>query len=92
MTPAGYMAKRVVTKPTWLGAPNVLDVYSVSCCVSEDFADYIPHWKHNGYWLFDSPKLIRVVSQEEGTDLTGTRLFYYEVYEYEFDGAKWNSF
>lgn len=57
--------------------------------MSADFADYIEYWKHNGHWLFDSPKVIRQVAIEEGVDLTETSLFYYEVYEQEFDGEVW---
>jgi hypothetical protein len=60
MLPAGYMAKRVRKRPDWLAATQVIDIYSVSSCHSENFADYIPYWKHNGYWFFDSPKLARL--------------------------------
>lgn len=86
------MAKRVVVNPKWLVAPGVVDVYSVSCCVSEDFDDYIHYWKHNGYWLFDSAELIRDVAMEGSASLEGTNLFYYEIYEKEFDGKVWNVF
>lgn len=69
-----------------------MDVYSVSGCISEDFADYIPYWKHNGYWLFDSPELIGTVARENSVPLEGTSLFYYEVYEAEFDGRSWSPY
>jgi len=49
MVPAGGMAKRVVARPDWLHAERVSSIYSVSGCISEDFADYINFWKHNGY-------------------------------------------
>ncbi len=49
------MAKRV-QKPKGFQIHGIDDVYSVSDCVNEDFADYIKYWKHNGYWLFDSPR------------------------------------
>lgn len=88
LIPAGYMAKRVVTKPDWLKANGVEDIYSVSGCISKDFADYIKFWKHNGYWLFDSPEVIAQVAREHAIDLTGTTMFYYEVYAQEFDDAK----
>lgn len=65
------------------------DVYSVSGCVNKDFADYIPYWKHNGYWLFDSPEIIEALAQDNRIALKGTSLFYYEVYEKEFDGKNW---
>jgi hypothetical protein len=85
MIPVGYMAKRVSGRPDWLDAPQVVDIYSVSDCISDDFADYINYWKHNGYWFFDSPEIIQQLALENSIDLTGTRLFYYEVYELEFD-------
>jgi hypothetical protein len=71
---------------------TVADVYSVGCCVNEYFADYINFWKHNGFWLFDSPQIIRSVANENSVDLTGTLLFYYGVYEKEFDGKAWAQF
>ena len=92
MIPVGYMAKRVCGKLDWLQAPQVLDVYSVSPCISEDFADFINYWKHNGYWLFDSPEIIRNVAQANAISLDGTALFYYEVFENEFLDGKWKAF
>jgi hypothetical protein len=88
MLPAGYMAKRVVRKPDWLKASGVEDIYSVSGCISKGFADHITFWKHNGYWLFDSPEVIEQVAREQSIDLAGTTMFYYEVYAQEFDDAK----
>ena len=87
MIPAGYMAKRVVRKPDWLKANGVDDIYSVSGCISKNFAEYIEFWKHNGYWLFDSLDVIEQVAREQSIDLTGTTMFYYEVHEQEFDDA-----
>jgi len=94
MIPAGYMAKRVRSRPEWIKAEHVIDVYSVSNCVSKDFADFIRYWKHNDYWFFDSPDTIRQLSDAESIDLTGTSLFYYEVHELEFDetDGQWISF
>ncbi len=73
-------------------APQVVDIYSVSGCISENFADYIPYWKHNGYWLFDSPTIIRNVARENLIQLDETSLFYYEVHEREFNGKEWQAF
>ena len=92
MIPVGYLAKRSCKKPEALKLPNVVDVYSVGSCVNDDFADYIDYWKHNGYWLFDSPEIIRAVARENSIDLQGAMLFYYEVYELEFTGEIWRSF
>ena len=94
MIPVGYMAKRVVVRPDWLKAERVYDIYSVSGCVSEDFADYFNFWKHNGYCFFDSPRIVQWLAQQNTIDLTGTKLFYYEVYDREFDetGGQWVTF
>jgi hypothetical protein len=91
MIPVGYMVKRVYKRPDWFKAPQVVDIFSVSSCISEDFADYISYWKHNGYWFFDSPQIIKAVADEKSIQLEGTSLFYYEVYELEFDGERWVS-
>jgi hypothetical protein len=94
MIPAGYMLKRVVPKPEFIKAEQVFDIYSVSSCMSSDFADYIPAWMHNGFWFFDSPAIIEKTAVENSIDLSGTKLFYYELYEFEYDEVvqKWSSF
>ncbi|PSN20181.1 hypothetical protein C7271_03475 [filamentous cyanobacterium CCP5] len=94
MIPAGYMAKRVCPCPDWLQVGTVVDIYSVSPCLSVDFAHYIPYWRHNGYWFFNSPETIRTLAEDHSIDLTGTQLFYYEVYEREYDpvSARWQHF
>ena len=55
------------------------------------FDDYVDYWKHNGFWLFDSPEIIHNLAQENSINLAGTMLFYYEVYEKEFDGEACDS-
>lgn len=92
MIAAGYLAKRVCKLPDWLRPSNVIDIYSVSGCVSEDFGDYVNLWKHNGYWMFDSPEIIETIAKENSIALEDTSLFYYEVYEKEFDGESWQVF
>jgi hypothetical protein len=92
MIPVGYMAKRVCTKPVWLEAGQVVDIYSISNCISEAFADYIDYWKHNGYLFFDSPEIIKDLAKENSIPLEGTSLFYYEVHETEFDGERWHPY
>lgn len=88
------MYKRVVRRPEWLKAAAVADVYSLSGCISEHFADYINHWRHNGYWLFNSPDIMEAIAREENLDLSGTTLFYYEAYKFEFDEItrEWTAF
>lgn len=71
----------------------VNDVFSISSCISADFFDYFNEWKHNGCWLFDSPGTMREIAAKNNIDLTDMTLFYYEVYENEFDdtSASWKS-
>jgi hypothetical protein len=87
MIPVGYMAKRIPKeRPDWLQAPEVIDVYSVSDCVNESLAEYANGWKHNGFWMFDSPADIKTTAIANQIDLHGSALFFYEAYEAEFDG------
>ena len=94
MIPVGYTAKKVVSRPDWLEVPLVQDIYSVSNCVSKNFLDYIPFWRHNGYWLFDNPDIIRDLARENNVSLEEHIFFYYEAYEKEFDEERmqWQSF
>jgi len=94
MTPAGYIAKKIHTSTDWLNNSAVADIWSVSNCMSEAFCDYIPHWQHNGYWLFDTPDAIRGLANGEGIELSGHRMFYYEIYakQYNEDTNSWEIF
>lgn len=91
MIPVGYTAKQVVSRPEWLQAEQVVDIYSVSTCLSKDFTGGSGWWEVNGYWFFDSPALIQQAAHENEIALDGMSLFYYESYEREFDGIqnKW---
>ena len=92
MLPVGYLAKRVAPKPDFLKAPQIVDIYSVSACISDDFTDYIQYWKHNGYWLFDSPQIMRRLAEEHAICLDGISFFYYEAFELEFHDRSWRGF
>jgi hypothetical protein len=85
MIPAGFMAKQVSRKPAWLSAPAVEAIYSVSYCISKAFCDYIPYWKHNGYWLFNDIPTLQQVAVQAAVDLEHYKLFYYEVHDHQFD-------
>ena len=94
MIPVGYIAKRVEKSADWLSAPNLSDINSVSVCISDGYADFIDHWRHNAYWLFDNPEIIRQIAVQNSIHLDATQLFYYTVHEYQFNqSAKaWESF
>ncbi|KPK35355.1 MAG: hypothetical protein AMJ66_01435 [Betaproteobacteria bacterium SG8_40] len=94
MTPAGYLAKNIRTEAGWLENDVVEDIWSVSACLSPAFCDFVPYWRHNGYWLFDSPAVIGEIAAEEGVDLSGMRMFYYEVHgeQFDCDAGTWSVF
>lgn len=94
MIPAGYMYKKTVPPPGWVIGANVVDVYSVSNCVSDDFADYINYWKHNGYRFFDSPQIIEALSADLNISLDGLTLFFYRLYPFQWNSMskQWENF
>lgn len=94
MRPAGYLLKCVEAQPTWLKNKQVERIFSVCGCCSEDFADYIAHWKHNGHWLFNVPEDMNEIMETEGVSRSGLTLFYYEIHEAEFDEVEctWSTF
>lgn len=94
MIPVGYMLKNVAQRPGWLEANSVADIYSISACISSNFADFIKFWKHNGYWFFNSPQEIRELAESEQIDVSGMTMFYYEAYDKEYDAEskEWSHF
>lgn len=95
MIPLGYMLKSVASPaPHWMGSPGVTAVHSLSGCVSSDFAEYIPLWKHNGWWLFDTPGAVKDAAAELGVATDGLSLFYYEAFDQQYDDDKksWQPF
>jgi len=91
MTPMGYMAKKLEMAgalENFNAPPHVEDVCSVSNCISKDFCDYIPFWKHNGFWVFDSPDILRECAEEGKASLEGMTLFYYEIFEQQYNAEK----
>lgn len=94
MIPVGYMLKTVVRRPQWMEAESIADIYSVSDCISNSFADYIKFQKHNGYWFFDSPQILRQLTETEQIDASQMTMFYYEVYatEYNDETKEWLPF
>lgn len=87
MIPIGYMAKRIVARPECMDAPAVVDIYSLSNHMNDDFCDYVNFWKHNGYWLFDSPSLIVEVADEAEVSLKDCKMLYFEAYEFQWNAT-----
>lgn len=74
MRPIGYLYKPVAPCPDWLKAKSVVDIHALSGCLSRDFADYINDWRHNGYWLFDRPDIMREHAAEHALSLEDLQL------------------
>ncbi|GMV95023.1 MAG: hypothetical protein AMXMBFR82_48010 [Candidatus Hydrogenedentota bacterium] len=93
MIPAGYMYKRV-SLPNGLTCANVRDICSVSSCISENFCDYITHWKHNGFWFFNQPSIMETIAKTESTPLDGLTLCFYRIYPMQWveDEKTWRAF
>jgi hypothetical protein len=94
MFPVGYMYKSISLKPDWIKSSKVVDIYSVSSCVSEDFTDWIDYWKHNGHWFFNKPTIIQEIAKTNDISLSEMDLFYYLAYEkqWDVDDEKWNPY
>lgn len=94
MIPAGYMYKTVAERPDWLSKPSIQTTFSVSPCVSTDFAEWINFWKHNGYWFFDSPAVVFELAQSQGIPLDEMTPFFYQTYEKQWNSEteKWQDF
>lgn len=93
MIPAGYILRRVAAADPSMNLGNVVDLYSVSHCISRDFTDYIRYWRHNGYWLFNKPSDMDDILAQEGKSRDAFRLLYYEIYEQQFDekAMRWSA-
>ena len=87
MIPVGYLYKKIelTANLNWFDAGNIKAVYSVSGCVSKNFTDYIPYWKHNDFWFFNTPAVMKEIAASELLDLSDMTLFYYEVHEDEYN-------
>ena len=83
MIQAGYMYKRIAD-PEGLDCGNVTKIYAVGQCISKDFTDYVPYWKHNKYWFFNNPEDMDSIINEQKIP-NGFELLFYEMYEKEFD-------
>lgn len=50
----GYFPKKTVLRPIDLNAPNVIEICSVSNCISEAPPNWLEFWLHNDFFLFNS--------------------------------------
>jgi hypothetical protein len=53
MIDAGYFVKHIERRPDWLPAPGVVEICSVSHCISAPPDGWIERWLHNGLGWFN---------------------------------------
>lgn len=88
MTPTliGYLPKRFTPREEWLFAEKVEEICSVSNCIAQRPEGLVQHWKHNDWWLYDSPALAwKLVSSEERGK---QRMYGYLLFPIEFRQGK----
>ena len=83
----GYFPKRIAPRDEWLKAPGVGEIWSVSECISKGPSSWIDKWRHNAFWLFDSPEIAAsVLSPEDAKSFT---VVAYRVWDRMFDHGRY---
>ena len=84
----GYMAKRSIKAPAFYRARGLRLIESVSGCVCGTFGDFLPLWRHNGWWFFDSVDVLTDVGRRLGVETAGMPAYFYRGDGREFDETK----
>ena len=88
--PMGYFPKRTSKKPDWLQTPRVVEICSVSDCVSKPPTGWINRWLHNALWVFDSPTIAwDVVPVDQWSEFD---LYAYRLFPVEYESGEQNAF
>lgn len=78
----GLLAKKVAKRPEWLKA-DVLEICSVSDCISSAPDGRIERWTHNGFGLYNTEQLAwDTVPKAERDEYT---IFAYRMFPARFD-------
>ena len=49
----GYFPKKTVLRDDWLADKSVVDICSVSECMSSGPEEWLDLWRHNECWVYD---------------------------------------
>jgi hypothetical protein len=82
---AGYFPRSIVARPDWLTSLAVVDVCSVSDCVSPGPGDWVHLWLHNRFGFFNEPDLARRVIAHDDPPM---RLFAYRISTVRFAAGR----
>jgi hypothetical protein len=75
---AGYFPKAITPRPDWLAAPSVIEICSVSLCVSSGPPDWIQQWIHNSFGWCN--RVADVARLEPPTERGKYRVFAYRLH------------
>ena len=81
----GYFPKHIVSRPDWIRAPGVIEVCSVSNCVSAGPEGWVDRWLHNELAWYDSADLARQVVPPGGPQ---ARIFAYRLLDIRFAAGR----
>lgn len=68
---------------------HVTEVCSVSSCFNDNVVEPQGSWEQNGFGLANNPQILIDLAQQGTVDLTGSKLFFYSVYECEQESDGW---
>lgn len=74
----GYFPKHTAIRPKGIRAPDVVEICSVSFCISETAEGMVDLWKHNNYFMYDSPEQVLCVLK-----ILHKRITKYDIYAYK---------
>jgi hypothetical protein len=82
---AGFFPKIIVTRPDWLKNPAIVEICSVSHCISAAPPDWIEPWRHNDFgWFNRIADAMSVIPAGQAADY---RLFGYRLHPEVFSGG-----
>ncbi|MEN6495697.1 MAG: hypothetical protein ABFD16_15560 [Thermoguttaceae bacterium] len=80
----GYFPKKTMGRNEWFGNAPVVEVGSVSDCMSEAPEDWIGQWKHNAWGLYDTEDVAWGIVQD---DPAAYDMYAYKLFPCVFDGG-----
>ena len=83
----GYFPKQIVPRPEWLKAPGVLDICSVSECMSSGPDDWVNQWRHNEMWMYDTEEIAWSIVGGQ-LESTSFEIVAYRMVPHIFDNGK----
>jgi len=85
----GYLLKRTALRPDFVKNENVVEIASVSGCISAKPKDWITRWRHNELGFYNSEALAKsVLGEDERENEPAFDLYAYALYQICADAGK----